>query len=423
VKNVLSAILCLSVILCLNGCKEKGSSDVSRSETKKTETKKQETKKDEYEIKGNVTGGSNGTIFVELDDKFALFSNTGEKLTDFVYEELLANDKNSHNDDSGVIIAKKEGKYGYLNQKGEEIIPCDFEESYPFQGKYVVLKKPCSHNSAYKYDYIVYDHTGKLIYNSHHGGEVSGHLFLTSDANDRSQVINLKTKKVMHQGSMYGFDGEYVKYGKVNKIGYLDTDGNVMIEAQYDYAYNFEDGKVEVGKDGKVMLINEKNEVLEVLGTYELNQPSVSLRPGYHYERYFENDKCGLKYGTEVVIEPKYEYIDKFSNFIVVKSDNVWNLIDMKGNVLSETSYVDYENQLVSQNVLLMQNDSGLYDLYIDDNGEIRRAMIEISNLNGNMYDADKKEFIIFKSADKLIKMVYDSEKDISTLSILNKDV
>lgn len=422
-KKVLSAILCLSFILCLNGCKEQGSSEVSSTETKKTETKKPETKKDENEIKGNVIGGSNGTIFVESDGKFALFSNTGDKLTDFVYEELLANDNNFHNDDSGIIIAEKEGKYGYLNQKGEEIIPCDFEESSRFEGKYVVLKKPCSHNSAYKYDNIVYDHTGKLIYNSHHGGEISGHLYLTSDANDRSQVINLKTKKVMHQGSMYGFDGEYVKYGKVNKIGYLDSDGNVMIEAQYDYAYNFEDGKVEVGKNGKVMLINEKNEVLEILGTYELNQPSVSLRPGCHYERYFENDKCGLKYGTEVVIEPKYEYIDKFSNFIVVKSDNVWNLIDIKGNVLSKTSYIDYDNQLVLQNVLLMQNDSGLYDLYIDDNGEIRRAITDISNSNGHMYDADKKEFIIFKSADKLIKVVYDSEKDISTLSILNKDV
>ena len=134
-KKVLSAILCLSFILCLNGCKEQGSSEVSSTETKKTETKKPETKKDENEIKGNVIGGSNGTIFVESDGKFALFSNTGDKLTDFVYEELLANDNNFHNDDSGIIIAKKEGKYGYLNQKGEEIIPCDFEESSRFEGK------------------------------------------------------------------------------------------------------------------------------------------------------------------------------------------------------------------------------------------------------------------------------------------------
>ena len=390
-KKLLIA-LCVITILSISGCKAGETSNISNSDSNEAEKRK-----DKYEIEGKIVGGSNNTIFVLSNDKYALFSNTGEKLTDFVYEELLANNDHSNNDDSGVIIAKKEGKYGYLNQRGDEIIPCDFEESNRFEGKYVLLKKLCNHNSAYKYDYIVYDNTGVIIYNSHHGGHLGGHLYLTSDANDRNQVINLKTKKVMHQGSMYGFDGEYVKYGEVNKIGYLDNDGNVMIEPQYDYAYNFENGKVEVGKEGKVMLINEKNEVLEVLGTYDLNQPLVSLRAGYHYERYFENEKCGLKYGDEIVIEPKYEYIDKISNFIVVKNNGVWDLIDLKGNILSKTSYVDYDNQLVSQNVLLLQHDSGLYDVYYDDNGDIKKIMTDISYLNGNMYDADKNEYYFQK--------------------------
>lgn len=61
--------------------------------------------------------------------KFALCD--GKKLiTDFIYEDM-----GSYSD--GLIAVKKEGKWGYINENGEEIIPCEYDDSWNyFTGKY-----------------------------------------------------------------------------------------------------------------------------------------------------------------------------------------------------------------------------------------------------------------------------------------------
>lgn len=58
----------------------------------------------------------------EQDGKYAIFVND-QQLTDFIYEDI-----GSFNNE--LIAVKKDGKWGYLNSQGNEVIPIDYDASW-----------------------------------------------------------------------------------------------------------------------------------------------------------------------------------------------------------------------------------------------------------------------------------------------------
>lgn len=59
-------------------------------------------------------------IVLEENARYAVASSQGELLTDFIYDEATMSS-------GGLIAVQKQGKWGYVNEQGKEVIPCEYE--------------------------------------------------------------------------------------------------------------------------------------------------------------------------------------------------------------------------------------------------------------------------------------------------------
>ena len=64
--------------------------------------------------------------YEELKSKYALCDPEGELLTDFIYEECGVASE-------GVAAAKKDGKWGYIDEKGKTVIPFEYDASCTYE--------------------------------------------------------------------------------------------------------------------------------------------------------------------------------------------------------------------------------------------------------------------------------------------------
>lgn len=213
---------------------------------------------------------------------------------------------------------------------------------------------------------------------------------------------------------------------KNENFGYLDTDGNVVIEAQYDEAYSFSNGVALVGKKGenKLYIIGENGKEKGVvdLEKYEVVQynpifteDKLAVKEKANYERllYLGKDakvalelsknyvECGYysnffggyamvedKEGNEGVINDKgelvirigkYDHIYNMRNGTFIAGNNgtkdKWGIVDGEDNIIIDADY--------SGGLLLMLGDNyvmqdGSDYLLVDANGdEIKNSQFQ----------------------------------------------
>ena len=119
----------------------------------------------------------------------------------------------------GLAWVKKDGKWGYINTKGEQIVECKFYDANVFNEGFAVVKKD-----------------GKWGYINTKGEQAIECKF--DYANDFNEGLASVTK-----------DGKY---------GYINTKGEQVIECKFDCAWNFSEGFAKVKKDGEYGYINTK---------------------------------------------------------------------------------------------------------------------------------------------------------------------
>lgn len=162
-------------------------------------------------------------------------------------------DSNFHD---GLAVLKEEhygGKKGYINNKGEIVIDCKFEEAYPFfNGKAIV----CLNRQ-----YGVINKEGKFVINPQF-------QFMMVD-NDKYIIgiggkfgwCNEKGKIIINPQFERAFPFGNSNLAPVmsgNKWGYVDKKGKFAINPQYDYALPFNDDVAIVVQNDKHGLINKK---------------------------------------------------------------------------------------------------------------------------------------------------------------------
>lgn len=231
-----------------------------------------------YFSKGNTSGYS-------LESLAKVVSNY-EKVGDF------------HN---GLASVVKEGKVGYINKYGEEIIPCKYDPHYGnsnFTEEFAVVYK-----DSY-YGYI--DKSGKEITK-----------LIYASANEFKEGLALVEK--------------------AGKKGFIDNTGKEIIPLIYDYALDFSEGLAAVCQDGKWGFIDKAGKVIIPLSYSSAGVFSEGLASAY------KDGKCGYIDKTgKMVIPFKYDGGEPFSEGYAQVSLDGNFYIDKTGKKISKEYHVTY---------------------------------------------------------------------------------
>ena len=166
---------------------------------------------------------------------FKVIDESGKEITSKAYSFI-----SDYKEGRALIADTVEGSqylYGYLNRRGKEVLPLEFETASDFNhGKAVVKIKDGS--------FALIDLTGKVI-------------------------------KKFPYPFVGGYDGGLLPFQqtKDGKFGYIDEQGNIVIKPQYSSAQPFEDG---------LAIVNVSEDYKEHYGLID-RSGSFTIRPNYNH--------------------------------------------------------------------------------------------------------------------------------------------
>lgn len=300
---------------------------------------------------------------VKINGKYGIVDGDGKTVIQAQYADIDVLGKDNK---SGFIVKNDEGKYGIVDYSNTQIL----------EAKYDSIEK------IYGNDMYVVTVSGKQKVVNKSGDDV-----LTTGFDSIKQILANQENAVI--------------FAKSNKCGVMNTNGEVLIDAQYDSLEETKIGMFIASKDGKYGIINNKKEEklpfeytsltfsekadlyvaedsnfndkilnsnLEVKATgilLELNENKgyLKLRINDDYKYYnfkFEEKQEADIFSTRTLFlskkDGKYGFVDKNGKVVVdyiyddameqndygyaaVKKDGKWGSIDSKGNIVQEPTY------------------------------------------------------------------------------------
>ena len=291
----------------------------------------------------------------------------------------------------GLALVSKDGKSGFINQTGKEIIP------------------------------LVYDDIGS--FNRH------GLALVSKDG--KSGFIDQTGKEIISLPSVIDFFN-MIEVNKDRKQNVVDLMGKDLIPL-IDHDGNFFFLKVNVGgkKNDYGVISGGKWGIIDLMGT-EITPPV--------YDEIFPFNQQGLAWvqknenmgiinliGTEIT-PPVYDEIEAFNQkgLALVKKDGKLGLIDAKGKQISPPVYDEIES-FNQQGLAIVKKDSkwGVIDTthkiiipLLYDQIEFPLLYDQISKQLGlAIVEKDGKRGVIDKMGERIIPIIYDGSIELSTIS------
>lgn len=297
-----------------------------------------------------------GRFIFEKAGKLGLFDmNTNVELK---FNYSLELDWYFRNFSEGMMAVTYNNKWGYINTKGEEIIPCIYDYARDFSDGLACV---CMGD---KYGYI--DKTGKeiipFIYNGARSFEEG--ISVVENSYGKWGVIDKSGKTVVPfvYSDMLGanrdtasnepdkvfFEGIATMYKSEDYNGiYVNNKAQEITSLYYDNTYYFIEDMGLVSKNDKYGFVNKKGE--EIIPCmyddiyddgepyYSLYENLVEMVKKFKVEGLLKVSKAG-KYGFvnekgEEIIQCMYDIADNFSKGLaMVKENNKYGVIDKQGN-------------------------------------------------------------------------------------------
>ena len=206
--------------------------------------------KEVFPIKFEIlTSMFEGLLFAGDDDGLAMYNNRFKRLTEPVYTYLVGKTE-------GRILVIRDNKYGYLDEKGHEVIPCQYDQAGLFKddrayvslnGKWGIINSkgdvilPIEYdNSGYRGEAYIY-HDGLALI----------------EKDNRYGYCDMEGRPVIWPcfENAYQFtDGLAPVF--LGSWGYIDTKGDFFIAPIFDMASPFEYGRAEVVYRGEIHKMN-----------------------------------------------------------------------------------------------------------------------------------------------------------------------
>ena len=269
-------------------------------------------------------------VLIDRDKKIMSIRTTGEVLFSLP-PDIITCHASFNNGMLGICSSK--AQWGYVNEKGEEVIPCKYIAVTPFSEGHAIV-------AEYKNDRIklsIIDKTGNIT------AVVNNYLFLipvsTGFKNGRIPVVNVDTQ--------FGF---LTVDGVFEKCSYKVTD----IKNVTDYGFIFQN------LEGKYGAMDYKGEIL-VHPRYD----DLAFIPGTkNYlakirDRYSELDERGEK--IQDFIDYKYMKTGTDAFPMIASTGERYELLNGKGKSISKIDFADVDSYLTFSKEILNPSDTDLF--------------------------------------------------------------
>lgn len=239
----------------------------------------------------------------------------------------------------GLLKVKQNGKWGYINEDGDQVIQARFKEAGNFSEGLAPVK------IGEKYGYI--DQSGQLVIAARYSYAATFSEGLAQvgfmrgqngyiDRDGRIAFTSTKTFKCIKDE--LSSEGLIKVEGPNKKIGFVDQRGNLIIKPQFDRAYAFIEGLAAVSVRKKVGFIDRSGRFV--------------IQPKYDLIKRFDNGYTGVCVGqrwgiienaaqTEIV-RPRFADIQSFHNGrAAVQVSGKWGFINKYGDMVISPKFCE----------------------------------------------------------------------------------
>lgn len=299
------------------------------------------------------------------EDIYLIFMERGKKGV-IKNKKVIINSKYqaiNYYDLSDVFIVNKNGKYGFYDSEGDEILKPEFT-AYSIAGDYISVKK--DENT------LLYDLHGNLV-NSNNYRSISEtgnpSYFIAQDEQGYYSIISKDTEiKNNYTNITYAFDNFFVFTTEEGFYGILDLYSGIEVEAEYEFITVLENAKVLEARKGTTVDIYSKdiekvltmeNGIVEsvdkdytaIFSDTELEYinsegkivPNTEVYKDYKLYSYkAEDGKWGYKDANgNVVVDCRYDLVTELNQygFAGIYQEGKWGVIDASGKVVVVPSY------------------------------------------------------------------------------------
>lgn len=290
--------------------------------------------------------------------------------------ELAGNFKN------GYASVKLNGKWGIIDQNGEQASDIIYDEKPCLQDGYVYVK--------YHGKWGIIDKHGCTIFDT-----IYDDIFLSQNelaivcVDQKWSVINLNGTYIMELtcDGAHWLGKEFIEIVKNKKHGVIKINGELIIKPQYDSIKLTEEEVFVVGNnpnesknDWKYGLVDLNGNLL-VSPIYSSQRNVMKFHEGL--AKVWDNNKFGyINTRGELVIEPQFEFAENFAEGVaIIRKDDKYGVIDNTGryiveNIYEKFVYNDLTQKCAEDIVVILEWWHELFGYLNYKNGEVVAPML-----------------------------------------------
>lgn len=267
-----------------------------------------------------------GVIDVRLDGKHGLINTSGNVVLPLEYDDMIGLS------DNGLASVDKNGKSGFADTAGNIVVPLIYDEVSNFINGFALVR------SGELWGMI--DATGNVVIPLEYETlrDFSDGVALAKIPYGEKGFVDISGNFT----PLYDYDVDFFSEGFAlfsegykGKYGYIDKTGTLVIPAEYDLAYSFENGLARVQKNGYWGYINKAGKAVV---------PIVYDQADYFtggFARVMKDGKYGLvdtsgnlvlPVAYDVVVHVDFGIYDE-DGYIPVKKDGKWGIFHINNTV------------------------------------------------------------------------------------------
>ena len=269
--------------------------------------------------------------------------------------------------------SKSHYRSGFINEKGQVVIPCIYESVYAFTYGACWVKEPGQS------DYYLINKKGERLTTETWatvGYFFDGHCAVY-DEEGKMGFVNRKGELVIpckYTGDSFSEGLACVMdfYGTDANYGFIDTTGKVVIPFQFNQAgtSSFENGECRVQKNGVTCLIDKTG---AVVFKPTLTKNCMGFYEGLSASYTNSTDRSGWGFYNREnvwVIKPQFDNAESFAGgFAIVQKAGKYGVIDQTGKVVIPIQYASVYGSVAEDGFFIVEMEEGGDKKYLKADG------------------------------------------------------